>query len=149
VAALGDPGVAAVGPRLVYPDLTLQHEGIELHPSRIAVHPGRGRPCSGPEAGGAAADSTDVAALTGAALLVRRSVFEGLGGFDPRFSLAYNDVDLCLRFKRAGRRCLLVPGASWVHHESATRGPHHELREEALFIRLWGAWLAAAAEAGS
>lgn len=57
-------------------------------------------------------------------MMVERSKFESVGGFDERFVVAGNDVDLCLRLTAAGYRSLCVPHAMLVHDESRSRGAH-------------------------
>lgn len=59
--------------------------------------------------------SGDVGQVMGAALFIRRSVFEGLGGFDERFFLYYEDVDLCARAAAAGWRCHFLVTAQATH----------------------------------
>lgn len=61
--------------------------------------------------------------MTAACLLVRREVFEALGGLDEGFAVAFNDVDFCLRVRRAGWRILWAPQAELLHHKSASVGP--------------------------
>jgi cellulose synthase/poly-beta-1,6-N-acetylglucosamine synthase-like glycosyltransferase len=61
-------------------------------------------------------------AVTAACLVIRRSVFEQVGGLDESLAVAYNDVDFCLRVREAGYRNVWTPYAEMVHHESATRG---------------------------
>src|SRR2546425_1696 len=61
-------------------------------------------------------------AVTGACMLVRRDLFESLGGFDERFILCGSDVELCLRARALGLRNVMTPHARLVHRESRTRG---------------------------
>ena len=64
-----------------------------------------------------------VGAVTGACMLVTRSCFEAVGGFDEDvFPIAYNDVDLCMRARQVGYRTVWTPFATLYHHESASRG---------------------------
>ena len=60
--------------------------------------------------------------MTGGCLLLRRSVFEELGGFDESLAVAFNDVDLCLRIRDAGLRIVWTPAAELYHHESVSVG---------------------------
>src|SRR5262249_42356125 len=89
-------------------------------------------------------------AVTGACLLTRREVFEKAGGFDERFVLAYNDVDLCLTIRSLGYRILWTPEAELFHFESKTRGYEDDKdkqnrfrREFDLFRQKWQRVLAA------
>ncbi|MHB8262650.1 MAG: glycosyltransferase family 2 protein, partial [Acidimicrobiales bacterium] len=70
-----------------------------------------------------AALTQSFSAVTGACLLVRRALYEAIGGLDEEhLQVAFNDVDLCLRLKEAGYRTVWEPAAVLMHHESATRG---------------------------
>src|SRR5262249_6859970 len=65
----------------------------------------------------------EVSAVTAACLVIRRSVWERVGGLDERaFPVGYNDVDFCLKLRELGLRNVWTPHARLVHHESATRG---------------------------
>jgi O-antigen biosynthesis protein len=73
----------------------------------------------------------------------RRSVLEQVGGFDERFSLEYNDTDLCLRLRALGYRIVYTPLAELVHTEKASRGERLPPGEDlALFRARWQPWLA-------
>lgn len=127
------PEVAAVGARLLYPDGTPQHEGIVMG------------------VGGGSCENVDtrgyfglgqlvrnVSAVTAACMMMRRQVFEELGGFDEALAVAFNDVDLCLRAREKGYLIVYTPYALLYHHESATRGKLHPWDEELYFRRRWG-----------
>lgn len=120
---LADEGVGAVGARLLYPDRTLQHVGIILGAiSGRPVHEGR---AAGPGEGGPLARwrrTREAAAVTGAFLAVRNSVFLHVGGFNERLTIAYNDVDFCLRVRSAGLSVVFASDIEAIHHESKTRG---------------------------
>lgn len=138
-------GVGAVGPQLRYPDGTIQHAGVIMGLGNAAGHAHRGiDPASeGYFARHMVAHS--VSAVTAACLVVARSTFDAVGGFDAEsFAIAYNDVDLCLRIQQAGWRNCYVPQACLIHHESKTRGsdfaPAHAARyqrELALLQKRW------------
>src|SRR5690606_4909478 len=87
----------------------------------------------------------EISAVTAACLFVRREVFEEVGGLDEKLSVAFNDVDFCLRVRAAGYRNLWTPFARLYHHESASRGyedtPEKVLRfrsEEDFMKARWG-----------
>lgn len=123
VAHLALPGVAAVGPRLLYADGTLQHAGVVTGLGGGAGHYFAGLDGGEPGYMDLAACPREVAAVTGAAMLVRRDVFEQLGGFDDAaFAVAFNDVDFCLRLRRAGHAVVHAADAQLFHLESQTRG---------------------------
>jgi glycosyltransferase involved in cell wall biosynthesis len=79
----------------------------------------------------------EVSAVTGACLLVRRSVFAEAGGFDEALSVVGNDVDFCLRLARLGRRTIWTPAGTLVHHESLSRSGVSHLADEG---RVWDRW---------
>lgn len=117
------PGVGAVGARLLFPSGRIQHAGVILGPRGVAGHDYLFEPA---EAHGQQDDlllTREVAAVTGACLALRRDHYLAVGGLDEeRFRVAYNDVDLCLKLRRAGLRNLVTPHARLRHHESASRG---------------------------
>jgi GT2 family glycosyltransferase len=123
VRYLSDPAIAVVGPKLLYPDGTLQHAGVVIGLGGVAGHRYVGR--QGNETGrfGRLALAQDVSCVTGACLLIRRSVYLEVGGLDAEnLPVAFNDVDLCLRVQRAGYRIIWTPFAVLIHHESKSRG---------------------------
>jgi GT2 family glycosyltransferase len=130
------PEIGAAGAKLVYPSGAIQHAGIVTGIMDGAGHPGRGlfRSDEYPWL-----DLTrNVSAVTGACLGIRKSVFSELAGFDEAFPVNYNDVDLCLRARRAGYLIVLEPRAILRHDEcrSRTRGTRYEERER--FYDRWG-----------
>jgi GT2 family glycosyltransferase len=74
-------------------------------------------------------------AVTAACLLVRRSVFEQVGGLDEELAVAFNDVDFCLRVRKAGYRNVWTPYAEMIHHESASRGYENTPEKQARFSK--------------
>lgn len=128
-----EPAVAAVGSRLLYPDSNLiQHAGAAFDPD--PYHLWRGFPADWPEAN----QQRDVEAVTGACLLVRRSVFEDLGRFDERYMNGYEDIDFCQRLREKGHRIVYCPASVVLHHESMTEGRmNHENRNYRLFMQRW------------
>ncbi|MGE0312635.1 MAG: glycosyltransferase [Lautropia sp.] len=116
------PGVGCVGARLWYPDDTLQHAGIVVGLLSGAGHAHRGLARGEPGYFGRAVALQAVSAVTAACMLVRRSIYTAVGGFDPSLAVAFNDVDFCLKVAAAGHRNVWVPAAELVHHESRSRG---------------------------
>ncbi|HSP80786.1 MAG TPA: glycosyltransferase family 2 protein [Myxococcaceae bacterium] len=145
--------VGAVGARLYYPDDTLQHAGIILGMGAdgVAATPHRTLPRGRIGYFGRACLPQEFSAVTAACLVMRRSVFEEVGGFDAEhLPVAYNDVDLCLRLRERGYRIVWNPAAELYHHESATRGPEDTpekrerfAREVAYMKHRWSSWLRA------
>lgn len=113
------PEVGAVGARLLYPDGTVQHAGVDLvlGPDGVldSVHRGLGAPGDDP----VVPDRCTVPVVTGALLAVRRDAFWAVGGFDDRYWNGNEDVDLCLSLGAAGWRVVYRPDSCAVHHNSA------------------------------
>ncbi len=139
------PGVGAVGARLWYPGGGLQHAGVILGLIGIASHVHRtlrrgelGYFCR-------AALHQSFSAVTGAALMIKKSIYQQVGGLDEELQVTFNDIDFCLRVREAGYRNVWTPYAEMIHHESATRGyddaPHQRARVEqecVLMRQRWG-----------
>lgn len=138
--------IGAVGARLLYPDRTIQHAGIVIGMGGGAGHAHRQQPDSAPGYFGRAHLPQRVSAVTAACLVVRKDRFEAVGGFDAEnFTVAFNDVDLCLKLNAAGWQSFYEPRACLVHHESKSRGRdlHGPGRvrfagELAALKRIWG-----------
>ena len=79
----------------------------------------------------------DVAAVTGALQMVRRELWESLGGMDEELKVTMNDVDLCLRSQNEGRHVVYRPDVTFVHHASSTRGDLDPLDDRNRFVRRW------------
>lgn len=132
------PGVGPVGAKLLYPDGTIQHAGVALGMDGFAGHPFRGALADDPGPCGVLSVARECSAVTGACLMIRRGLFQSLGGFDPELRIAFNDVDLCLRARERGHRTIWTPHARLVHHESASRSAVHPRGEYLLVRRRWG-----------
>ena len=116
------PGVAMCGAMLYYPDDTIQHAGIITGLGGYAGHSHKYRPRTSGGYMFRAATVQDFSAVTAACLLVRAEVFDALNGLDEGFTVAFNDVDFCLRARRAGWRVVWTPYAQLYHYESKSRG---------------------------
>ncbi len=115
-------GTGAVGVKLCYPDGTIQHAGIVIGIGGVAgsLFVGMKK-----ERGGylhKAELMQDLSAVTAACMMVRRSAFEEVGGFEEKLAVAFNDVDLCLKLGEAGYLVVYDPYAELIHDESKTRG---------------------------
>jgi GT2 family glycosyltransferase len=137
------PEVGAVGAKLLFPNGTLQHVGVVTGLGGPAGHPLTGFDARTSHYFGTAGNIRNYSAVTAACMMVRRDVFQQVGGFDERFSSGYNDVDFCLRVRRAGYRIVYTPYAELIHHESASRGFALDGKELELMQRLWGPALTA------
>ncbi len=145
------PDVAAVGGKLYYADNTIQHAGIVIglgahraaghtHYKDDKMHLGyMGRLCY----------AQNVTAVTGACLLVKQKQYTEVGGMDETFSVAFNDVDFCLKLRKAGYLNVFTPFCELFHYESKTRGMEEGEKlkrfqnEVALFREKWNAELEA------
>ncbi len=122
-ALLADGEAGAVGARLVYEDLTIQHAGVVIGQERLAAHEGVGEAMDAPGPEGRWQRLRQAGAVTGAFLACRREVFDRLGPFDEQgLGVTFNDVDFCLRVRAAGLGVLYAPDISLVHFESKSRG---------------------------
>jgi O-antigen biosynthesis protein len=116
------PDIGAVGAMLYYPDRTIQHAGVILGVGGVANHAFAHEPAGFPGHGARALVAQNLSAVTGACLVMRREIFLQVGGLDVQLQIAFNDIDFCLRIRRAGYRILWTPFAELFHHESASRG---------------------------
>lgn len=115
-------GVGAVGAMLLYPNDTIQHAGVVLGLQGVAAHVYCGQPHGIEGQMGRARLMQAMSAVTAACLLVRKSVFDSVGGLDEQLKVAFNDIDFCLRVREAGYHNVWTPFAVLYHHESASRG---------------------------
>jgi len=129
------PDVGAVGARLWYPDRTLQHGGVIIGIGGVAGHGHLRLPKGRAGYFSRAALQQELSAVTGACLMVRRKVFDEVGGLDEQIAVAFNDIDFCLRLRRAGYRNIWTPFSELIHHESASRGYEDNPEKLARFQR--------------
>ncbi|TDH57264.1 glycosyltransferase, partial [Dankookia rubra] len=145
------PRAAAAGHVLHFGDgVTLQHGGIGFlqDPARrgLPYHPRAHRAV--PSA--AFAPAAPAAAVTGACLMVARREFAALGGFEEGYAAECQDVDLCLKLRRIGRKVVLIGGPRALHLENATRPRREEhWGDRSLFLRRWFSFLAAEGALGA
>jgi O-antigen biosynthesis protein len=146
-AVLSDVGI--VGAKLLYSDGRTQHGGVILGVAGVAGHRFHllDRHDIGPS--GLAVLSSDISAVTAACILMRKEIFEQVGGFDEaHLKVAFNDVDLCMKVMSAGYRNIYNPYATLYHYESLSRGddlsgPKKERfeKEVAFMLEKWGDFL--------
>lgn len=141
VSLAARPNTGCVGAKLLYPDGSIQHAGVILGLGGYAAHAFRGEDRDYP---GRAQVSQNLSAVTAACLVVKRSIYNAVGGLDESFQVAYNDVDFCLRVKAAGYNNIYTPDAELYHHESKTRGsdstPQNSERFESEKVLLLEKW---------
>lgn len=139
IAQVQRPEVGVAGAKLLYPSGAVQHAGIAL-----GLMDGTGHPHRRTFGGGYWnwLDMTrNVSAVTGACLAVSRRVFDQLHGFDVNFPVNYNDVDFCLRVRKAGYEVIYEPAARLRHRECASRSPGTSWDEREAFYQRWSAKL--------
>ncbi|MGG5887556.1 glycosyltransferase family 2 protein [Falsiroseomonas sp. HC035] len=124
-AFLHDPMVGMVGARLLYPDGSVQHGGIIMGLSGLCEHAHRHLPGDEPGYMSRAVLAQELSAVTAACMLVRRSLFEMVGGLDENYPSAFNDVDFALRVGETGHGIVYAPQAELHHHELLTYGNHY------------------------
>ncbi|MDE1905823.1 MAG: glycosyltransferase family 2 protein [Rhodospirillales bacterium] len=133
--ALADDAVGAVGAKLLYEDGTVQHAGVVLGVGGVADHAFRGLGAEAPGYMAHAIAAQEVSAVTAACMLVRRAAFEAVGGFDEReLSVAFNDVDLCVKLRMAGMKIIYMPDTVAEHRESVSRGDDFDHAKLARFM---------------
>lgn len=147
------PDIGAVGPLLMYADNRVQHGGVFLGFNNSAEHAlkfqdvwldtqGRrnlGYNCS-------LSSVRDFSAVTAACMMLRRDVFDRVGGFDESFAVGFNDTDLCLRIGALGLRILYDGTTLLYHYESATRADTRQVlhpEDTQRMVDRWGALVAA------
>jgi GT2 family glycosyltransferase/SAM-dependent methyltransferase len=145
-AADSDDRIGLVGAMLVYPDGRLQESGGIIWADGSGWNYGRDRDASAPEF----QVRRDVDYCSGAAILVRREVFDSVGGFDERYAPAYyEDTDLAFAIRASGHRTIVEPRAMVVHHEGVSHGTDltagvkcYQEINRALFVEKWAPALA-------
>lgn len=114
--------VAAVGAKLYYPDDTIQHAGVVLGLGGIAGHIMCRASKEDPGYFGRMISVQEISAVTAACMMVKKSDFDAVGGLDETFQVAFNDIDLCMKFRAAGKKIIFTPYAELYHYESKSRG---------------------------
>lgn len=132
-----DAKVGAVGAKLYYPNGQIQHAGIIMGAANLCEHAGRFQRSNRISL----IYDHDVSAVTGACMLIRRSAYTQIQGFDENYEIAYNDIDFCLRLRKANYHVIQCQQAELIHYESLSLGNHYtgkragKERQEILSIR--------------
>jgi len=145
------PEVGAVGAKLYYPNDTIQHAGVIVGLGGVAGHSHKHFPRDNPGFCGRLLLTQNLSAVTAACLVLRKEVFDAVGGLDEKnLSVAFNDVDFCLRIQEQGFHNIWTPYAEMYHYESATRGyedtpeKQHRFAKEVNYMKQrWGTILSA------
>lgn len=114
--------VGAVGARMFYEDGTIQHAGVIVGLGGLASHPYAGAPKETYGHMGRIHAVQELSAVTAACVLVKKEVFEKVKGFESQYAVAFNDIDLCMKIRKAGYRIIYTPYANLTHYESKSRG---------------------------
>ena len=127
------PDVGAAGAMLYYPDDTIQHAGVILGIGGVAGH--SHKYFTRGEYGYASrmAIAQNLSGVTAACVLIRRKVWEEVGGLDEGFAVAFNDVDLCMKIRKAGYLIVWTPYAELYHYESKSRGQEDNTEKQIRF----------------
>ena len=143
---LGNPmrdGVGITGAKLYFPDDTIQHAGVVFCPDGPG-HLGHRLPRYARGNMESLLFTRSIGAVTGACLMLRKSTFYQVGGMDEALTVNYNDIDLCLKVRRAGLRVVFCAEAELYHYESVTRGAEvtgekalRFRREKGMFMEKW------------
>lgn len=114
--------VGAVGAKLYYSDNTIQHAGLGIGLLTLAGHLHRNFDRYHPGYMGRLSYAQDLSGVTAACVMIRKNVWEEIGGLDETFEVAFNDVDMCMRIRKAGYLIVWTPFAELYHYESKSRG---------------------------
>ncbi len=116
------PDVGAVGAKLYYPDDTIQHAGVVVGLGGVAGHSFVHNSRSSVGYFGRCAMQQNISAVTAACIMVPRRVWDQINGLDESFAVAFNDIDMCMRIRKAGYLICFTPYAELYHYESKSRG---------------------------
>ncbi|MEW5839006.1 MAG: glycosyltransferase family 2 protein [Pseudomonadota bacterium] len=126
--------IGCVGAKLYFTDHTIQHAGVILGIGGVAGHAHKYFPGEAYGYFSRLKLVQNLSAVTGACLVVRKSIYQQVAGLDEdHLSVAFNDVDLCLKVREAGYRNLWTPYAELFHHESKSRGAENTPEKQARF----------------
>lgn len=137
--------VGAVGAKLYYDDNTVQHAGVIVGLGGVAGHAHKGFAYDDPGYMARASIVQNFSACTAACLLVRKDVYNEVGGLDEEYAVAFNDIDFCMKIRDAGYLIVFTPFAECYHYEYKSRG-HEDTPEKRArfnseifrFQELWG-----------
>lgn len=135
------PECGVVGSKLLYPDGTIQHIGVMFDHKENRCHPFKRYPANIPEAMGTCKRE----AVTGACMLMRKDIFEKVGGFDERYICGSEDIDLCLKVRELGLKVVYCSDSVLTHFEQVSlkaKGDHFKKKttrkNNRMFFKKWG-----------
>lgn len=130
------PRIGCVGAKLYYPDISIQHAGVIAGIGGVAGHSHKYYDGTSHGYFSRLKVAQNVSAVTAACLLVRREVFEAVGGLDEEnLTVAFNDIDFCFKVYGGGWMNVWTPWAELIHHESKSRGQEDTAEKKARFMR--------------
>ena len=134
--------IGIVGPRLVYANNTIQHSGIAILSTGAGFHPFMGYRTNQLSHHGLIQCMRDCSAVTGACLLIKKELFDKVGGLDEKFDLYYGDTDLCLKVLNLGYNVVFTPFTTLLHDGSSktkeiTKEAHFAVENYYDFIKKW------------
>ena len=135
------PGIGVVGAKLLFPSRMIQHAGVVIGMQGIAGHLYLNAPDHYSGLMGSVDWYRNVSALTGACQMMRKSVFDELGGYQEDYRLIFSDVDLCLLAIQKGYRILYDPNSVIIHHQSKSRGYYNPEEDILLAESRMKSWL--------
>ena len=125
--------VGAVGSKLYYDDDTIQHAGVIVGLGGVAGHSHKYFNRENPGYMARAVIAQNLSACTAACLLVKKSVYDQVGGLDEEYAVAFNDVDFCMSIRKAGYLIVFTPFSEFYHYESKSRGDENTPEKRARF----------------
>ena len=129
------PSIGAVGALLLYPDNTIQHAGVVVSIGGVAGHSHKHYPSTSHGYFNQIQTINNYSAVTAACLMCRREVFDAVGGFEEDLSVAFNDVDFCIKIVEKGYRNIYLPHVVLYHYESKSRGYEDTPEKQARFTQ--------------
>ncbi|MBD5542588.1 MAG: glycosyltransferase family 2 protein [Lachnospiraceae bacterium] len=125
--------VGAAGAKLYYPNDTIQHAGVIIGIGGVGGHSHKYYPANDCGYFGRLVTVQNLSAVTAACLMVKKSLYDRLGGLDTGYKVAFNDVDFCMKIREAGYLIVFTPYAELYHYESLSRGSEDTPEKVARF----------------
>ena len=125
--------VGAVGAKLYYDDDTIQHAGVIVGLGGVAGHSHKGFARDNPGYMARACIAQNLSACTAACLMIRKDVYNEVGGLDEGYAVAFNDIDFCMKIRDSGYLIVFTPFAEFYHYESKSRGDEDTPEKRARF----------------
>lgn len=133
---LDKPWVGVAGPKLLFPDETIQHAGVILHDGN-PDHVRKFYPRDDEGYFGSTCANHNYVAVTGACMMTRTDLYREVGGYNEQLAISYNDVDYCFKVRERGYSAVYAAGAELTHFESQSRAPRLDLAESEYFHWRW------------